>query len=230
MGQFLYAVQKGPLPAELDRVIRRPVTTRSHENGPGGGPCQIVSSGDAKRTHYEPDLQTWSDCGGYWTGFWKEDPPAVLDLKRKTQLAGHEVKLGDGENWLIPVARSLPGGSPLPAAMILGKDGEVVTEELPQFAEFAAAAERLWQDFRIMWGWDEGEPSLNTADWIRIAAMAVGWNYHAGVNEFNSLRLITSENLVRILKAIVDYPAMEAMMDKKKVQRSETGSGDGGQD
>ena len=124
----------------------------------------------------------------------------------------------------------MAGGSRLPAAMILGADGQVITEELAEFAVFSAAAEKMWVDFRIMWGWDEGKIQLDEVDWMKLAATAIGANYHAAIDELNALKLITSANLITILAAIVDVPTLLAIQDKKKVDGSETESGDGGQD
>lgn len=205
---------------------------RGTSQGPGGGDCTLICIGDdAKQLYFKPEEQTWQQSlnGKYRVGFYENDRPDEQSLRRKKQLAGFEVELGDGGKWLIPVARIITGGSVLPQSLILGKDGAIVTEALPQYAEFSAKAEKLWEDFQVENKWKEGKTKLTVAERMTFAIEALAWNYHINIEEVNLLKLITTENLGEIMAAIIDVPTIievaKQMKDEKKKGNAATDGG-----
>lgn len=242
MSGFIYAIPNvNTVGAELlanvglSQLFDRAKETQRHiTRGPGGGQCTLVCIGDnGKSLFYKPAEQTWqkSHNGKYWVGFYNDDPPTEQCLRRKMQLAGHYVELTDGGKWLVPVARILSGGSRLPQSLILGSNGQVTTEALPQYAEFSSKVEKLWEDFQIENGWKEGKLQLSIAERMQLAIEALGWNYHVRTEEVNLLKLITSQNLSgEILAAIIDLPTLieiskELQQHKKKDESADINDG-----
>lgn len=192
---------------------------------------------------YFPLKQEWQKASGgkFWIGREKDKPVRPADLQRTEIIAGHKVKLADGQEWMIPVARVFPQGTMLPQSLILGPDGEVVKEVLPRYARLGQKAERVWQEFKKQMGWlEEGEnpESMTEKEEWEIATEVLGINYRLGAWEISFLRLFTTENLERVLSAFVDIPTMlaasRAMQEasKKKENVSIPGgnnTGDGGQ-
>lgn len=155
----------------------------------------------------------------FWIGKEKENPPKPVDLQRKELVDGHLTKLEDGNDWLIPAARIFPQGTTLPQSLILGPNGELVQEILPKFAQLGKKAEELWLEFQRENGMlskeNTSEPIGLKARWdIAISALAV--NYKIGQDEVSFLRLLTTENLTRILAAIIDIPVLISVMKASK--------------
>ena len=220
MNQFIYAIRPDQM-AGLDTIldpglmdkIRKPFNMRSAANGPAGA-CILVTAGEAGDCLYKPDDQDWikSIVGDYWIGTWNGRIPTEMALRKTSQLSGHRVTLADGSEWLVPVVRLIDGGSALPASLVLGTKGEVYTSELPAYSKLSAQADQLFADLRVEMKWDEGTQVLGPGDRIGVAADAMGWNYHIGVDEMNILGLLTTKNLSDVMAAILDIPSI-----KKKI-------------
>jgi len=115
MGQFLYAIPNvGTVTAKkleevgLAGIFKGVSFSQRHTTkGPGGGECTLICIGDdAKSLFFKPDEQKWQQSLNekYRLGFYEKDKPIEENLQRKKQLAGHEVELGDGAKWLMPIA------------------------------------------------------------------------------------------------------------------------------
>lgn len=223
MSGFLYAIPGGGMvnakrieAAGLMGIFSERLQDYSQRGA--GDRTLLCLGGDASRLSYEPKEQAWQKArnGKYEIGIINADRPTEEQLRRKRQLAGHYVELGDGGKWLVPVARIITGGSMLPATLILGSNGEVVTKEMPQYAQFSAKAEKLWEDFQIENKLIEGELKTTIAERMLIAAEALAWNYHLGMDEVNMMGLLTTENLSKVLRAIIDVPTLEEVIKETK--------------
>lgn len=238
MANFIYAIENVKIVSSLqldeagltgifDKVE---ISQRYSTIGPGGKECVLLMGAgkDTKLLYFRPKEQNWQKSmnGKYWLGFYTDDRPTERDLRRKRQLAGHEIELADGDRWLIPTARMLSGGSTLPQSLILGKNGEVLTEELSEYAQFSSKVGQLWEDFQCENKWKEGELKLTVTERMRLAIEALAWNYHIGVDEANLLKLITTQNISEILAAIIDVPTLirvseEVQAEKRKQMQSQ---------
>jgi len=190
-------------------------TSREVRRGPGGQDGIVFSTGQGK-TGYYPDEQTWREIDGVWVGLSKDklNPKTLL---RHEVVDGHPVTLENGQEWLIPVARSFPVGTQLPETLFLGADGTLVQEIIPRFAAFAQRAENVFEFFF------ENKTLLKVDAWnIAIEALAI--NYYIGAREVSALRLLTTANIKEILGAIVDMPAIK----KKAAERDGGSMNDGG--
>ncbi len=198
---------------------------RQTAQGPGGGDCTLICIGDdAKRLYFKPEEQSWQQSLNekYWAGFYEKDKPSEEILRREKQLAGHEIELGNGSKWLIPVARIITGGSALPQSLILGKNNEVRTEALPQYAQFSAKAEKLWEDFLNENSEKKKEVKLTIPERMTFASEALAWNYHIGTEEVNLLKLITTQNLHEVLEVIIDIPTLIKVAKEMEAQKKNT--------
>lgn len=243
MAGFIYAIPNGGMinAKKLEAVglmsifadIIPNFSQRQAAKGPGGGDCTLICIGDdAKSLYFKPEEQSWQQSlnGKYWVGFYNENKPNEQNLRRKKQLAGHEIELGDGSKWLVPIARIITGGSAMPQSLILGKNGEVFTEKLPQYAQFSAQAEKLWDDFRTETSNKKQEIKLSISERMKFAYEALEWNYLVGTEEINLLKLITTENLHDVLEAIIDIPtlvkvAKEMEAEKKNKEHADINDG-----
>ncbi|HUV11129.1 MAG TPA: hypothetical protein VMX12_09130, partial [Acidimicrobiia bacterium] len=146
--------------------------------GPGGGPGVIVTDAGVDRTKLD-----WRQAPGqkWWIGVSGDTPPATL--ARKEQIDGHEVELGDGHRWLVPVARTFGIGSRLPQRLVLGPDGATWTgEPLARFVAVSAKAERVE---RAMLGdlEDDEEPITVLGEGASVAVEALALNYRVSAVE-----------------------------------------------
>ena len=188
-------------------------TQRGTAQGPGGGDCTLICIGDnPEQLYFKPEEQTWQPSlnGKYQVGIINGAKPTVKDLARENQINGHEVEM-NGEKWLIPLARMFPEGTLLPQTMLIGKDGKIIKEPIPRYAEFSRKAETLWEDVEKILGWREGEKKLTEEEKISLIVDALGFNYRVGEDEINALKLITTSNLMNIYGAIVDLPTIIAV-------------------
>lgn len=159
---------------------------------------------------------TWEQVPGspVWIGFDPEDPPRPDDLARAEQRDGHAVRLGDGNDWLVPVARAVDGTSPLPRR--LRWDGETWApgDVLQQYTDLFGEACRIW-DTVIAGDADSRTLSVECG----IAVMALAINYRLGPAEVSLLGLFDTVNEAEIVLALIDWPAVLAF--KKKLDSGE---------
>ena len=226
MAGFLYFLPglHGATQADLARVGLAGVfaadapAVRGCDRGPDGLQGVVVAvpgieqlAGTPARHGYFPDEQTWRNLGEYWLGWETAAPPRPADLRRPEMLAGYLIKLDDGSHWLCPVARSMPRGSILPRRMSLGPNGEIVWQALPRYAAFCAMAERAWLDYRRANGWldpNDQIVTLTSDDARDIAVACLAMNYRVGAAEVAALEILTEQNMLAVLDAMIDVPAL----------------------
>ena len=92
-------------------------------SGPDGGKGAVFAQGADPRI--DLDNQTWRKIPkspvDAWVGHDNRAKPGPDDLLRAQQIDGHLVKLLDGSQWLIPVARPPAGGGDPEAAVLRGR-------------------------------------------------------------------------------------------------------------
>ncbi|MGR3218599.1 MAG: hypothetical protein ACUZ8H_02115 [Candidatus Anammoxibacter sp.] len=165
---------------------------------------------------YFPDTQEWKKSvnGKFWVGVYKDQKPTPSDLIKKEAIRGHYVKLQDGNEWLIPLARVFPEGSPLPHALVLGENGEIIQEALPEYAKFSKIGERIYREFKIQCKLEEaaeGYTYLTQVEEWDAVTEALGINYYIDGEEISLLKLLTTANIAKIFQAIIDVPTMTAI-------------------
>jgi hypothetical protein len=235
MNTFIYAIPGGNPVTEqilkaagLADIFDGQVTQRDYKGTFfEGEPVVLFVPEDcpADKARCHPEKQTWqkSADGKYWVGIDNETVPGEVDLSRKKQFEGHLVKLGNGEKWLIPIARRFGRGSALPKALILGSKGELMTEELPEYAEFSAQVERFWEYFIAAVNKESSREMTPQEQW-QLLVRAMQLNYRITAEGISLLKLVTTENFNEILEAIIDIPTVMkiAAEENKKKEDLET--------
>ena len=234
MAGFIYAIENvkmvGSLQLEeagLTSIFSEvEISQRYSTAGPGGGECVLLmrAGEDTKLLYFKPKEQHWDRSLNekYWLGFYEKNRPTPEILARENQINGHEVEL-NGQKWRLPLARMFPEGTMLPETLLLGRDGKIIKESIPRYAEFSRKAETLWEDLQKILGWMEGKRKLTEEEKWSLIVEALSFNYHVGPDEINALKLISTANLINIYGAIVDLPSIISMGEEMAEARKKTG-------
>ena len=208
--------------------------SQCQNNGPGGCGGGVVLA-DCRRVEshlvrFLPEKQIWRKIPGTdaWVGRRRDGPTGPQDLQRADSLGGHFVKLLDGNDWLVPVARGwnecdgeLRWFYNVPRALELDEDGKWQQGGvLPRFAEIWDLALR-WEESRrtaaIAAGDDDtgdgtGDKivTFDFQDTIAAAVTALAVNYAIGPAEAALLGLLSEELANEVLDALIDLPTRTA--------------------
>lgn len=219
MGRFLYYIPGVPgvsremlADRSLEGRFRRPDGTYVEYGvtpgpGPAGNGC-IVALG-TQVAEYDPSRQRWEEGPGFWTGL-EGDAPGPAELARTEGVDGYEVTLGDGRAWVVPVVRAwhhdaLEHRPALPRAMsrkLVDGKPRVTFELRPEFRAVDAVAEHVF-------GLIATEAAFSYEDGFGAASLFLGVNYRMWEAEASLLGLFDADNILRVLKAGVDIPALE---------------------
>ncbi|GAH17325.1 unnamed protein product, partial [marine sediment metagenome] len=135
------------------------------------------------------------------------EPPQPEELQRPEQIAGHIVKLGEGQ-WRVPLARIFPEGTMLPQSLLMGPDGKLISKILPEYAEFSSKTEKLWKYVSYQSGLSDEPVEISAEELWQTTAGALGLNYYVGADEVNAMQLLTTANMQKIFEAICDIPSI----------------------
>ena len=185
--------------------------------GPDGGGGLLLARGARGMPAMKIDLerQDWTEAAG--AGFWLATEwggaPGPFDLVRREPIGGHFVTLADGNDWLVPTARSDVRQIDLPRSLRLGPNGEWVSETLPEFLSFCDRVEAAHDCFREMLKAQREyraiDQTVPDADLIALAIEGLAINYHVSAQEVSVLGLLTSANIHSIIGALFDWPTIE---------------------
>lgn len=198
--------------------------TRGMMTGPEQRPGLMLADGrcDASDMRYNPQEQTWAKSlnGKFWVGYWNGRRPNEESVRRQTFYNSYDVELGNEEKWKIPIARLIDGSCGLDTALVMDSDGHLRKVPIDRYAAFCRQVEALWQDYMTELS-GEGSPALKDDARWQLAVAALGLNYHIGPDEVNQLMLLTQRTMSQTLRAILDIPMLEAVVqsvtrDKKK--------------
>lgn len=219
----------------LSHAFERQPAVRGVVTGPAEKPGVIlVDDQRVERIGYHREAQHWEPVPGSeaWIGYYLDAKPGPADLARGKQLDGASVELGDGNQWLIPIARSAATADDgiawhvnVPRGMALGADGKWA---------MGSVLERyrgLWDlcvgylEVRI--GSSEGtrkqiggrevvEVDFNQFPDLATAATAVlGHNYVVGPAEASALGLWTTDTITAVMDAASDWTTVADWFKKK---------------
>lgn len=151
---------------------------------------------------FQPECQTWlpaAKCGAdlaaarYFIGFWNDSPAGARDLARPYPQPGSRVMLGDGQEWMLPVAKSLD------ADMILADDGTWRFEPQRRFHAFYLEYLKWFQFF----GTASQDDAFSYADAADFVLSALRVNYRLTPEAASHLRLFTKESVTAALFAVM---------------------------
>lgn len=178
------------------------------QDGPdgGGGVCFFWGT-----TGYgvHLDSQSWIPAkpsgsltaGRFWLGWPTGQQPGPSDLERPKGLGGLPVKLDDGNEWTIPVARQVPHKFALDAA---GSPVRVVKTRYAQFWQDALGYYEMFQ--RI----GQGGGEITVAGGWSYAGQALAYNYRINADLIDALELISDECIVWLIGATLEISQIEA--------------------
>lgn len=232
MSGILYFVPEVPaVPAEmlaelgLAEVLGKSVTQAPINNGPDGKSGVIFkASTDDQPMGYKADTQRWvpGPKKQFWLGYDRENPPGPADLARETGLPGKWIELGDGNQWLVPVARLAITESVLPVRYELDDEGNDTFTVCREYQGLWDMAAELCSDFFCAVVAGKNEITMDTDRMPEIAAAAIGENYRVGLTECKLLGLLTSKNMTGIFNILVDFEGFLELTAQEAAKKKST--------
>jgi len=237
--QFLYYIPGagaiGPKQLQavgLADVLGCPAETGAIANGPAGaGAIAWASEGPRPEPPGSADPMRWvpirlgEGVPAYWLGIGQRlFAPRPADLARGSMLSGRAVRLGDGNEWMIPAARLYVGEEfvpGVPVRHVLGDDGQAAAEISPRYVPLWAGAVEAWNEYmRTVAAAAEGPRAAELAEippaapgrLAELAELAIGHNYRVGHWEALALGLLDSETIPAALRTLADIDGFEAVL------------------
>lgn len=188
-----------------------------------------VHGADAVLAKVNKDSAEWVEVPetGAWFGYLKANRPVPSDLLREETLEGYNVRLADGNEWVIPIARyvlSNDDSSPLPKSMRYNGGKWEPGNVLPMYQKFFEDACKVWDVISD----EKTAGKFDVSTECDLSATAIGFNYRISATEISALGLIDTRNQLAIVKAIVDWPMLEEA--KKKLDTEDSNSAPGNSD
>lgn len=237
------------------------VTPCPCQTGPGGRSGVTIADParvDSARIKFVPAEQTWrkipGQAEGLWLGRWNEDRIGPAELKRPDMLSGHPIKLLDGSEWIVPIARghAVEDGdvrwfAMLPPALELDDSGQWVPGDvLPKYRHLMEIAGR-WSESRLQASRqardilraagrsvdvDDEEPAeveliLDFQDYVAAAVAVLQTNYYVGAVELAAMQLLSDDLAEEVLNLLIDLPGMIELQKKTASATPPTPDGSG---
>lgn len=155
-----------------------------------------------------------------WLGWLDAARPSPADLERSERVGGHEVELLDGGRWLVPVARLCEargeGDTRLPRTLDMDENGRWVlggmTERNRHLFDFGC---RFWDELAGT-GPEGGDSRLKVSECVEAAVAALALNYRVSGCELAALGAFDDNTVRAVLRALVDWPFVEAFIAGKE--------------
>ncbi|MBL4701954.1 MAG: hypothetical protein JKX85_11920 [Phycisphaeraceae bacterium] len=196
-------------------------TSNSVIGGPDGGNGVVTPGIGVEDARYLKDTQTWRKYKGVWVGYNNDEKPGPSDLIRKDALDGYEVVLGDQNQWVVPLARSLSESDGpasfscyLPTKIDLDEDGKWIEgATIKKYEHLWPIACGFWDKIRgaVI---EDGKIAFDFSGETEFAIIALQANYRIGPMEAVLLELLDAGTAVEILKAMVDWPTFVSWQKK----------------
>lgn len=243
MSGFLYFVPDMADPPELEQMgnlglayafEKNPVYRATGGTGPSGVPGLLMGSevwNEGETIGYYPERQTWyrnaetrkHKNAETWVGMWNERRPGPSDVARKELRIGHWVRMGDGQEWLIPAAlkfaeidSTLARVCPLPHRMVRDEEGKWGRGPIVgRYAALLTAAQGFFDWFINAAGGEDEKAYIERATIADLVCEALAVNYHLSATEIDLLGLLQEDNLEVAARAVIDWPFYVEWSKKK---------------
>jgi hypothetical protein len=195
---------------------------REGPGGAGGVLLHFDVPGEAPAAlRYDAAAQTWKQAPGgkWWFGFEGEVQPR--QLQRREICPGQAVALRGGTEWIIPRCYAVLPDRPrtLPGRLDLDEAGNWVAVTEDRYRQLCEDAWRVWQ------AWCGSGPELDAPTVLRIVAAALAVNYRVGQVEIAALGILGTNDVHRILAALIDADEVLArVVELKKKAIPQNGS------
>lgn len=229
----------------LAAILGRHVEAGPTDRGPDGGRGCLIFAGEGPRARLaaEAGRMRWIPARGgggavaYWIGYDRGEPPTPADLQRERILPGRALRLGDGNEWIVPMARQydteveqfVPA---VPMRLTVDDDGRDAAQVVAGYAELWDGAMAAWNECVRAVAEAAGEERAELAELEpmplaeaeRICAAAIRTNYRAGRLEARALGLFDTATITAMLRTISDLDGFE---EAAKNRRAPSPDGDG---
>ena len=164
---------------------------------------------------YVPKTQTWHavrtvDAAAaapvYWIGFETANRPTPEDLERKANPLGSPVRLGDGNEWIVPeVAAHLP-------IRFCRRGSEFQPQYLPEHQPLVDRARDWYRRF------EADSIAYLPSEYFEFVADVLALNYRVGRDELSGdvLDLIREDHFLELMKATLGLKAVADQAAAKK--------------
>jgi hypothetical protein len=235
MSQFLYYIPGASL-RTLDDVNRVGLgyafevqpSSCGCNTGPDAKSGTTISA-DMDGVGYYPDRQTWRKIPGIdaWLGWYTDAMPGPADLERKKQIPGELVRLGDGRDWLVPVAiewreiqnDAIPLFPLCRLPRVFHLEDTAVWRPGETIARYKPLEELGWQFLDAIYGKEKYHDIALTDSWACQASVcALAFNYRIAELEASVLGLVESDMLQAIARVITDFECVSEWSKKKQLR------------
>lgn len=154
---------------------------------------------------YTPATQRWDRVAkGVWIGTRPDTGPA--DFARPEQFTGYRRTLGDGQQWLIPIANPFAALCSLPSHDVL-RDGEWRREIADRYRALSDRAAVLSAEVRVavLEGRSEVDLDLPDEELRGLMADVLALNYDLTLAEMSALRLFGPAVYWPVIAAFIDW-------------------------
>lgn len=193
----------------------------------GGRPCQCsggLAAGPVEKkrglliapfqdttVRYVPAVQRWDRVGEkVWIGVDKRTTPA--DLVRPQPFDGKFVRMGDGNDWLVPVANPFVATCSLPFWEKLDWRKRWVKEIQDNFKGLADRAAHIAADMRAQIADNGTGASVSDSEGRTLIADALACNYDVTLEELSALRVFSESTSAEALLAVIDWNEIERVL------------------
>jgi hypothetical protein len=172
---------------------------------------------DPRELLYRPERQSWTPAkpdlkrglpgGRCWFGWNKADglpAPGALERLPEATFEGMRVKLGDGNEWIVP------NGTRLPVRFVLDDAG--IPVKLPTRAVEAIHARTLWAFEKTSAYLRDGAP-IPWKEGLDYCAFMLGLNYRVNLEICLLLELFNEESIGTLMARSTDLPKLMALCD-----------------
>jgi len=196
-------------------VFARPSGAGSAVASPSS-PAVASPSSPAVASPSSPDASAANAAPAYYLGWRPDEPPTADELARPRPIPGRTVTLGDGGEWLTPVARSVDGRFGVDVTYGLDADGrEAMTP--------VARHRRLWElASEAATAYLDPDRGLGHAEALELAIEALAANYRLGRPEILALGLLASDTVLEIVRIVT---GIADALDGDAKKNSTPGSG-----
>jgi hypothetical protein len=230
MSQLLYFIEHESVGSQslyesLGLAYAKLSPYRPATRGPGDV-AGIVAGVSSEGLGFFGEQQEWHDFGErngrrVWCGWFRDAKPGPADLDTDHALPGHQVRLFDDRDWLVPTAVQFADGAfgrALPAAVRMNGAGELSPGEVkPRYSQLWSIASDFWERFHGARADGEGVRfTLAEANQQAVDVLAV--NYRLSIREAYAFGLFDDQfdTALRVLKAAIDWPTFVEWTSKKK--------------
>lgn len=158
---------------------------------------------EVKMVGYYPNSQTWVKCGDIYIGYENDNKPFPEGLQRRKNVTGYFAETDFGK-FIVSPKRFMP------STITMSDNDEITYKPVEECGPTIELLDLVLQD--ELSTFDGKESKISISEKYKLAAMALGVNYLVGIPECNALRLVNTDNLIDIVRIVLDIDAIVEMM------------------